>query len=184
MNGRSWMVVCAAAASVVAGTMGAAGARAAQPAAKVALGTAQGKMTLNGQAVVLAHAAAIEAPYSWDKTKRAYVVLLTAKPLDAAWFEGVRNPDPMALMEKIDMGLLVEFGPDQKTFFKFRHPALDPFVLQPVFTDKAPDVAGPDRVEGTVANSDAPAEEEFFIRNKPKMGFNFRFNARVMKRFP
>ena len=183
MSGWSWIVGWAAAASVVAGTMGAAGARAAQP-AKVALGAAEGKLTLNGQAVVLAHAAAIEAPYSWANTKRAHVVLLTAKPLTAAWFEGVRTPDPMALLEKIDVGLLVEFGPDGKTFFTFRHPTLDPFVLKPVFTDKAPDVAGPDRVEGTVANSDAPAEEEFFIAKKPKMGFNFRFNAPVRKRFP
>lgn len=73
-------------------------------------GQAAGAITVNRQALPIAHAAAVSVPYGFDGTRTTLMIVLTPTPLSPAV---VAAKTLAAFVGGIKEGLMVELGPDQ-----------------------------------------------------------------------
>jgi len=119
--------------------------------------TAQGTFTLDGKPIKLRYAYAASGPDTFDETKKAYLLILSEKPIAAAdikaadSFVGLGGKSMRSLLES---GMAIEIHPDKNYHLTVRHPALkDKEIQESANWGLDVTTLGPDRLKGTFASS-------------------------------
>ena len=157
--------------------------------------SAQGTFTLDGKPIKLRYAYAVSGPDTFDETKKAYLLILSEKPIAASdikaadSFVGLGGKSVRSLLES---GMALEIHPDGKGYhLTVRHSALNGKEIQES-ASWGLDVPtlGPDRLKGTFASSSSMMGKGAGDGGKEEIGightasFKINFDVPVDRNFP
>jgi hypothetical protein len=143
-------------------------------------GQARGDLVVNGKRLTLKYAVAVTGPDTFDPTKEAVMVLLTAKPVpqskidSATSFSDVRSA--------VDLGLAYRFRIGEGFHVTFRHAALGEQELQTSgpATALKDIIVGPETVSGSISPWMGSEEDIMsFV-----VAYSIQFTAPIARRFP
>jgi len=151
--------------------------------ALIAADSAQGTFTVDGKTIKLRYAYAVSGPDTFDETKKAYLLILSDKPIAAAdikaadSFVGLGGKSARSLMQT---GMAIE-----------HHPGLNGAEIQESANwGLTVPTLGPDRLKGTFASSSSMMGKGQGDGGKQEIGmghsaqFKISFDAPVERNFP